>query len=210
MKQRLSKIWGAFANIAIIFSFVVNLILVLALLLAVNPVFRAKNEIVEPLLTQLDNAFQGLGETTVETTVEVSQPIGIRFDLPLDESMGLDFDLPISQRTTVVLTEPVPLDNLPARFNLPGGGGVINGSVSLSLPEGMALPVRLDMTVPVQRSIPVSMTVPVSQTVPVEMSIPVNIHLGEAGLDPAVQDLRDVFTPLRVTIEQLPDRIELR
>lgn len=204
-----TRVWRAFANIATVFSFVVNVVLLLVLILAVNPIFQAKNEFVEPLLEDLDRAFLGLGETDIRTTVEVSDTIPIQFDLPLDQQLGLDFDLPIGQETEVVLTAPVPL-NLTARFNLPGGGGVINGSVSLSLPAGTRLPVRLDMLVPVETSIPVQMTVPVSQTVPVQMVIPVDIQLGEAGLDPAVEELRAVFRPLHTALERLPDGFQFR
>ena len=139
----------------------------------------------------------------------VEQPIPITFDLPLDQPLGLDFDLPIQQNTVVVLTEAVPL-NLPATFNFPGGGGAINGSVSLALPAGMQLPILLDMTVPVSKTIPVQMNVPVDQTIPIEMQIPVEIQLGQAGLAPAVEDLREVFRPLRSNLELLPDRIEVR
>jgi len=210
MKQRLIKAWRAFANVAIVFSFVVNLVLILVLLLAVGPLFQLKTGLVEPLLSDLDQAFLGLGETDIETKVQVNQPIGICFDMPLDEPLDLNFDLPINEETVVVLTEPVPLNNMPARFSLPGGGGAINGSVSLSLPAGMRLPVQLDMEVPVVQTIPVRMTIPVSETVPVEMNIPVNIQLGEAGLDPAVQELREVFSPLREFLERLPDGFEFR
>jgi hypothetical protein len=192
---------------AIVFSFVVNVILVATLILAINPLLIIKGSFVEPLLDDLDQAFLGLGETNIETTVAVDQPIPITFDLPLDQPLGLDFELPINQETVVVLTEAVPL-NLAAQFNLPGGGGVINGSVALALPAGMQLPIRLEMTVPVSKTIPVQMNVPVDQTVPVQMQIPVTIQLGEAGLTPAVEELRDVFSPLRINMERLPDRIE--
>jgi hypothetical protein len=40
------------------------------------------------------------------------------------------------------------------------------------------------------------------------MAIPVTIELGEAGLDPAVQRLRGVFSPLRDSLEKLPDGID--
>jgi hypothetical protein len=42
------------------------------------------------------------------------------------------------------------------------------------------------------------------------MTVPVSIELGEAGLAPAVQKLRDVFAPLRRQIEALPDGIQFR
>ena len=208
-QQQQKSRWRTFLDVATLFSFTLNVVLILIFLLSINPLLRLKSQFVEPLLTELDQAFLGLSETTVRTTVEVDQPMGIRFDLPLNQPLDLNFDLPISQETVVVLIEPVPLNNVPAQFNLPGGGGVINGTVSLALPAGMRLPVRLDMVVPVQKTIPVEMTVPVSQTIPVRMTIPVEIHLGEAGLDPAVQRLREVFTPLRIAVESLPDGLEI-
>jgi hypothetical protein len=209
MKQWINNPWQAFVNIATVFSFAVNLVLVLVLILFVGPIFQLKTGVVEPLLWNLDRAFQRLGETSVETTVEVDEPIGIQFELPLDQSMDLDFDLTISEETAVVLSEPVPL-NVPATFTLPGFGGEINGTVSLNLPAGMRLPVQLNMTVPVQRTIPVQMVVPVSETMPIQMAIPVSIQLGEAGLDPAVQQLRQVFAPIRDLIESLPDGFRFR
>jgi hypothetical protein len=210
--ERATRFWNAFKNIAIVFSFTVNFIMVLALLVVTVPALRAvfaiKTGTVEPLLEDLDAAFVGLGEATINTTVNIDEPIGIQFELPLDQPLPIDFDLPITQNTDVYLTESVPLSNLPAKFNLPGGGGVINGSVSLSLPEGMRLPIRLNMTVPVSTTIPVRMDVPVDETIPIQMQVPVHIELGTAGLDPAVQDLRGVFLPLNEVVQGLPDGIE--
>jgi hypothetical protein len=202
--------WEKFKNFAIGFSFIVNAITVLLLVVGSMPAlqvaFAVKNDTVEPLLNDLDAAFVELGESEINTTIDIDEPVGIRFDLPLDQPLPIDFQLPIQQDTVVVLTEPVPL-SMPARFNLPGGGGTINGTVSLALPVGMRLPVRLDMLVPVSQTIPVRMNVPVDQTVPIRMSVPVNIKLGEAGLDPAVQDLRGVFQPVNQMVQSLPDGI---
>ncbi len=210
--EELKRFWNAFKDIAIIFSFVVNFVLVVLLLAVSVPAIRAafalKAGLVEPLLSDLDSAFVGLGEATIDTTIHIDEPVPIGFDLPLDQPLPIDFQLSIQQDTVVVLTGPVPL-SLPAQFYLPGGGGVINGSVSLSLPAGLALPVHLDMAVPVSQTIPVRMSVPVSQTIPIQMTVPVQITLGEAGLDPAVEELRAVFYPLKEQIESLPDGIEL-
>lgn len=211
--ERLKRFWNAFKDIAIIFSFVVNFCLIVLLLLisipALRTVFALKTDVVEPLLTELDTAFVGLGEATIDTTVQINEPIPVQFVLPLNQPLPIDFQLPIEQDTAVVLNAPVPLD-LPAQFNLPGGGGVINGSVSLSLPTGLVMPVRLNMTVPVSQTVPVRMDVPVDETIPIQMAVPVHIKLGEAGLNPAVDELRAVFYPLRTQIESLPDGIEFR
>jgi len=211
--ERLKRFWNAFKDIAILFSFIVNFILVVLLLVislpALRAVFSLKTGMVEPLLNDLDTAFVGLGEATIDTTIQVRDaPVPIRFDLPLNQPLTIDFPLPIDQSTVVVLTEPVPLE-LPARFNLPGGGGSINGSVSLALPAGLRMPVQLNMTVPVKQVIAVNMNVPVDQIVPISMDVPVHIRLGEAGLNPAVENLRAVFRPLKMQIERLPDGIAL-
>jgi len=211
--ERLKRFWNAFKDIAILFSFAVNFVLVVLLLgisvPALRTVFALKVGMVEPLLNDLDTAFVGLGEATIDTTIQIDESIPIQFDLLLDQSLPIDFPLSIEQDTAVVMTAPVPL-NLPAQFNLPGGGGVINGSVSLSLPVGMVMPIRLSMVVPVSQTVPVRMNVPVNQTIPIQMAVPVHIELGETGLDPAVEELRAVFRPLRVQIENLPDGIEFR
>ncbi len=182
--SRTTQLWYAFRNFALLFSFVVNLVLVIVVLLLVipfpGPVFLAKTDIVQPLLLNLDEAFAALGETTILTDVEI------------DHTMPVVFDLPLQQDTVVVLTEAVPLQAA-ATFFLPAGGGSINGTVSLNLPEGMELPVHLDLMVPV------------STTVPVEMVVPVEIQLSEAGMGPAIFQLREVFRPLREFIEDLPD-----
>ena len=212
--EGLKRFWNAFKDIAIIFSFAVNFVLVVLLLLvsipALRTTFALKNSIVEPLLNDLDAAFVGLGEATINTSVEIDEPIPIQFSLPLSQSLPIDFMLPIEQDTVVTLRQSVPLNNLPAQFNLPSGGGVINGSVSLSLPAGLPLPIRLSMAVPVVQTVPVVMSVPVNETVPIQMTVPVNIALGEAGLAPAVEDLRAVFRPLKDQVESLPDGIEFR
>ncbi len=206
--ERLKRFWNAFKDTAIVFSFVVNFITVVLLLVmsipALKLTFALKTGMVEPLLSDLDSAFVGLGAATIDTTIPINEPVPIQFNLPLDQPLLIDFQLPIEQDTVVVLQAPVPL-NLPAQFNLPGGGGAINGSVSLSLPTGTRLPVHLSMVVPVSQTIPVHMNVPVNQTVPIQMTVPVHIKLGESGLDPAVKDLRGVFSPLREQIEALPD-----
>jgi hypothetical protein len=225
--------WNAFRNFAIVFSFAINLILVIALLTASLPGLRLalglKGKVVEPLLGDLDSAFLALGKATIDTSVEIDEPIPIQFNLPLDQRMPIEFNLPldqplpinfqlsIDQDTNVVLRQAVPLDGLPATFNLPGGGGMIKGNVSLYLPAGLNLPVHLSMTVPVSKtipvrmnvpvkeSIPVRMNVPVKETIPIKMTVPVHIVLGEAGLGPAVEQLRAVFRPLREQLEAIPN-----
>ncbi|MGC9398496.1 MAG: hypothetical protein ACP5HM_05100 [Anaerolineae bacterium] len=181
--RRRWRFWGAFKDIAIIFSFVMNFVLLMVLLLSPGPIFQAKSHIAEPLLADMDRAFAGLGETDIISTVHINEE-------PL-----IKFDLPIRQNIAVTLTEPVPLQ-VPATFFLPGGGGSINGTVYLKLPPGMRLPIDLQMTVPV------------SENVPITMSVPVTINLNEGGLEPAIIELRNVFSPINATLQSLPDSLE--
>ena len=180
VKAEMHKIWLAFKNFAILFSFVVNLVLIIILLLSPDPIFMTKSEIAEPILLDLDSAFTALGDTTIRTTVQINHLLPISFDLPLQE------------QTAVILNEAVPL-RVPATFNLPSGGGSINGVVSLELPSGQALPVTLDLVVPVESSIPI------------EFSVPVEIDLYTAGMGPAIEELRAVFQPLTKFVQELPN-----
>lgn len=180
-KRRL-HFWEAFKNFALLFSFLVNLILVIVLLLLVRPLFMAKTEIAQPLLGDLDSAFAALGETNIQTTVAI------------DDSIPVVFNLPLQQSTNVVLTESVPV-NVPTTFSL-GNQGTIYGWVSLNLPAGMVLPVALNLNVPV------------STTVPVVMQVPVTIKLDEAGMGPAITQLRSVFSPIQSTLQKLPNSPE--
>ena len=179
-KSKRFNFWGAFKNVAILFSFTVNFILVLVLLLSPGPVLMAKSDIVEPLLGALDAAFVHLGETNISANVPVSTTMPVKFTLPL------------TQTTNVTLAAPVPL-HMPATFFLPGGGGTINGTVSLNLPQGMVLPVIL------------AMDIPVSTTIPVVIDVPVKLNLSEAGMQPAIDELRAVLGPLHATLQSIPN-----
>jgi len=202
--------WRAFKNVAIVFSFIVNFVLLILLLALLVPGVRAllvlRNGLLEPLVADLDGAFVSLGQATIDTTVQIDESIPIGFDLPLDERLPIDFDLSIDQDTIVILNEEVPL-YAPARFTLPGGGGAINGQVSLSLPKGMNLPVRLSIVVPVSQTVPVQLNVPVSTSVPIQMDVPVEIALGESGLDPVVGELRQALVPARRVVDRLPNKL---
>jgi hypothetical protein len=180
IKTEMHKIWQAFKNFAILFSFVVNLVLIVILLLSPEPLFMTKSQIAEPILLDLDSAFSALGDTTIRTTVQI------------DHMLPISFDLPLQKQTAVILNEAVPL-SVPATFFLPSGGGSINGVVSLELPSGQALPVTLDFVVPVD------------STIPIQFAVPVEIDLYDAGMGPAIEELRAVFQPLTKFVQDLPN-----
>ena len=171
--------WNALKSISLIVSMLVNLILIVVVLVLLTQIGAIKVT-VAGVLGQLDSAFEDLGKSTITDTIGIKQQVPVKFDLPLDRD------------TTVVTTQPVPL-NVPASFSL-GPFGMINGTVSLQLPAGTSLPVHLNLVVPVDTQLPVVFDQPVS------------INLYDKGLGPVVNKLRGALAPLIHAVDQLPDR----
>src|SRR5690606_18992048 len=92
-----SRPWQAFKNFAIIFSFIVNIILVVVLLLAVPLLLPGVNAIARPLVSGLSDSFVQMGEASIVRTINV------------DDEIPVVFSLPLQQQTQVVLTEPEPM-----------------------------------------------------------------------------------------------------
>jgi hypothetical protein len=180
-ENRIVAFWEAFKNLAIIFSFIVNIVLVIVLLIIVGwVIFPAKTDVVEPMLDDLQGAVNALDSATIVRTI------------PIDQEVPVNFSLPLEQSTVVVLSQEVQLVR-PATFTFPAGGGSINGTVSLNLPEGLELPIVIDMDVPVENVIPVKF--------PVEVFIP----LKETDLNQVVVELNRVLEPIRDLLDGLPD-----
>ena len=175
--------WQAFKNVAIIFSFIVNFVLVIVVLLALPLLVPGISGIAGPLVSGLNDSFVQMGEASIQRTITVDDEIPVVFTLPLQET------------TQVVLVAPVPM-SVPATFVLPGGGGSINGTVSLQLPSGTTLPVSLDMSVPV------------STTIPVHLDVGVDIPMQETELAAPFNTLRALFGPLDQFLGGLPQSNE--
>ncbi len=178
------KPWQAFKTFAIIFSFIMNFVLLLVLLIAAPLILPIVDSVAEPIVGGLSDSFVDMSEAKIIQTITVTDKIPINFTLPLD------------QETDVVIVRNVPLQNVPAQFVLPGGGGQINGTVNLALPEGLALPVRLSLDVPVDQEIDI--------VLPVEVEIP----LKDTELGGPFNTLRDLFEPLDRLIKGLPSSNE--
>jgi hypothetical protein len=174
------KPWEAFKTFALIFSFIVNIVFFVVLLAIAPLILPLVNDIVNPLVSGLNDSFVQMGEAEINRQIVVDDVIPIAFTLPLDTD------------TRVVVTEGVPLNNVPAQFVLPGGGGYINGLVSLTLPAGLELPVHLALDVPVE------------QTVPVQLTVDVNIPLDETELGVPFKNLQEIFGPLTAMLTSLP------
>jgi hypothetical protein len=187
--ESVKRFWSAFKDIAIVFSFVVNIILLLVVFVLLTQYVVIKEQ-VGGLVTGLDHSFASLGEATISTTIPINQQLPVKFDLPVK------FVLPLSQDTTVTTVAPTPI-NTSVNLSL-GQFGRINAPVTLSLPTGTQLRVRLNL------NIPVSTTVGVNQSIPVNFNQSAQIKLGPSGLNPVVAQLRGVVSPYVVLMQKLP------
>lgn len=178
------KPWQAFKTFAIIFSFVMNLVLLLVLFAAAPLILPIVNDVVNPIVGGLNDSFVDMNEATIRRTIPVSDTIPVVMTVPLQTD------------TNVRVVEAVPLENVPAQFRLPNGGGMINGTVSLNLPEGLVLPVALDLQVPI------------SETLPVQMDVEAVIPLNETELGSPFSQLQGIFSPLNDLLERLPNSAE--
>jgi hypothetical protein len=170
--RRSEILWLAFEKFAIFFSFVVAFVLVVTLLLVAFAAWQAapllqglKDGLVCDTVSGLNTLLIDFENTVITRTIHVSHTIPMQFELPLD--MGV----------TARLTDDVPISR-PATYVLPAGGGRINGTFSLNLPEGQKLPIHMRTSVPVEHQLHL------------EMDVPVSIPLRETelgGRDPAAQ-----------------------
>lgn len=174
------KPWQAFKTFAILFSFTINLILLIVLLVAAPLILPIINDIASPIVGGLNSSFVDMNQATIRRTIDVSDTIPVVLTVPL------------STTTSVVILRDVPLVNVPAKFTLPHGGGEINGVVSLNLPKNLALPVQLDLQVPI------------SETLPVQLAVEAIIPLDETELGAPFNRLQSIFAPLDALLRGLP------
>lgn len=174
------KPWQAFKSMALFFSFGMNLIMLVAMLALAPLIIPIVSDIARPIVGGLNSSFVDMSSAKIQRVIEV------------DDTLDVEFTLPVEASTTVVIYEDVALEGVPARFVLPGGGGVINGQVYLSLPDGLSLPVQL------------SLDVPVRNTIPVKLAVAVDIPLNETELGEPFNKLESLFGPLDELLQGLP------
>jgi hypothetical protein len=184
----------------VIFSFIVNIILLLVLLVLGLLIFDIKNNIATPLINGLHSSFVGLDQATIDWTI----PVG--FDLPLDLPVPINANTitsqvtqingapvsPISGETVVRLTRDVPIQITGANIVAPGLT-LSGATVNISLPAGTELPVALDLAIRVSSNIPVSTNV--------RAVIPLN----QTQLHDVAENLRLLFEPLARMMTNLPN-----
>ncbi len=169
-----------FWRFMVIFSFIVNLILVIVLLVLGLLIFDIKNNIAQPLVGGLHSSFVGLDNATIDWTI------------PVRDTIPVVLNIPLKTNTKVVLSQPVPL-TVNALIDLPGINAYnVNATVQLELPAGLELPVNLDLNVPV------------NETLDVSLDVRAVIPLKETQLHDVAENLRLLFEPLARALYNLP------
>ncbi len=168
----------------VIFSFVVNVILVAVLLILGVFIFEIKNNVAQPLIGGLHSTAVGLHDATIDWTIPVRDNIPVNLDIQLDTV------------TTVKLVQPVPLQ-VNARIDLPGINAYnVNAVVNLELPTGLELPVQLNVPVPVRERLDVA------------LDVRAVIPLSQTQLADPIDNLGLLFEPLAIALHNLPSSFD--
>ena len=178
--KRSEVLWLAFEKFAIFFSFVVTFTLLMVLLLLAYGVWQNRTAV-----SAIQSGLACDSITGLNTLVEDFEGAVITQTIYISESIPVLFDLPLDKNLDVRLNRDVQLSR-PTSFVLPGGGGRINGTVYLILPQGQILPVHM------------STTVEVSQSLPVQMEVPVAIPLQETELGDVIVQLKELLAPFQL------------
>lgn len=175
-----------FWRFAILFSFLVNVILVLVLLVVVGLIFQIKNGIASPLIGGLYDNFLLMDQAHIVTTIQVVDTIQVNDTIPVV------FDLPLQQDTAVTLIQDTPINNATIYLN----GSPI--ALNIVLPQGTPLNINLNMTVPVSKTIPVVLNVPIN------LQVPVDIPLAQTNLHEPFTNLAALVQPYDAMLDALP------
>lgn len=183
----------------VIFSFIVNLVLIVVLLVLGILIFEIKNNVADPLVQGLHRTAVGLNNATIDWTIPVRDELGIDLQVPINAqtitSTVSQYNgqpvQPIAGETLVTLTRDVPLVINNAFIQSPDLT-LRNAQVNITLPAGTSLPVSLDLEIGLETDIPVALDV--RAVIPIE----------ETQLTDPIQTLQLLFEPLAIGLHNLP------
>lgn len=184
----------------VIFSFIVNFVLVLVLIGLGLFIFDIKENIAAPLIGGLHSTATGLDEATIDWTIPVRvSDLPINIDVPINETtiisevneIGNQPVAPIAGETLVVLTRDVPLQ-INNAFIQSNDLTLRNATVNITLPAGTELPVALNLAINLDT------------TIPVNLDVRAVIPLRETQLHDPIETLGLLFEPLAIGLHNLP------
>jgi hypothetical protein len=130
----------------VVFSFIVNLVLVVVLIAAGIFIFEIKNNVADPLVQGLHSTAMGLDQATIDWTIPVRDTLGIDLQVPINANtitsqvteINGEAVEPIAGETVVTLTRPVPIVITGAFINS-NDLTLRNATVNITLPPGHAV-----------------------------------------------------------------------
>lgn len=131
-----------FYRISIIFSLLINLVLIAALVAAIF--------ILPPVLSQLMGELNNLENAVITTTVVVDQPMPVR---------GVSIE--VLEPLTVHTTADSSINAAYVTMYL-GGGSQVAGTTYINMPAGTELPIDFNNYIVMSTTIPVRLAIPVS------------------------------------------------
>lgn len=108
---------GAFWRVATLFSFLVNGVLLVVLLVAGLFVFQIKRSIAQPLIGGLYNSFVQMDAASiistvhVDDTIQVNDTIFVNDTITVNDTLPVIFNLPLDTVTQVTLTDDTAIPN---------------------------------------------------------------------------------------------------
>ncbi len=181
--RRKLKLLPAFWTIASVFSFTINLVLLIVLALLLQN-FRGLGitltKLPDHLLGGLYTNFVKMDQAHIRTVIPVSKEIPVQFTLN------------VSGSTNVTLSEDVRISGALVTVNT-GGLNINRARADIILPQGTVLPIFIQ-----------NLIVPVDQKVLAELDVAVDIPLNQTELHEPFTGLRQVVEPFYCLLNPCP------
>jgi hypothetical protein len=154
-----SALWRAL----VVVSFIVNILVVVALVL----IFASTRRVAANLADRLDD----FSHQTINYSLHITQTVPVHTDVPFSQTLVVPFNLDVPVSTTVVVSKEIP----------------VVGVVAFDVPIQASVPVSLSVPIEVSRTIRVDAEVPLS------LDVPLQVPLQDTSLKSALDDVIGVL-----------------
>jgi hypothetical protein len=173
-RRRRYQFLPAFWTIASVMSFTVNIVLLIALLIALQllgAIQLTASDQISGLLGGLYTNFVKMDQANITTNIHVEKEIPVQFTLN------------VSGPTNVMLSQDVTIDGALVTVQT-GGLNITNARATIVLPQNTVLPINIE-----------NLVVPVDQKVLAVLDVPVDIPLDQTELHEPFTGLQQVVRP---------------
>ena len=173
-RRRRYQFLPAFWTIASVMSFTVNIVLLIALLIALQllgAIQLTTSDQISGLLGGLYTNFVKMDQANITTNIHVEKEIPVQFTLN------------VSGPTNVMLSQDVTISGALVTVQT-GGLNIVNARATIVLPQNTVLPINIE-----------NLVVPVDQKVLAVLDVPVDIPLDQTELHEPFTGLQQVVRP---------------